>query len=584
MVRWVEKPLDEARVRELAEFGCSPLMARLLALRGVDKNSYRDYFHPDYRKLSAPAQLPGIVRAAGLILDEIERGGRIVVFGDYDCDGFCATAILTRTILKLGGNAYPFIPRRIGEGYGMTATSLQRLLSESGPIALVVTVDNGINSENEIASLRRSGIPVIVTDHHLPGEKLPVSSEVFVDPKVPETNTPAKLQTLCGAGIAYCLAGQLVAEARRRRNDEQLAKGLGGKLFTLAGLATVTDIMPLYGDNRILVAESLRNFHRWAPVGLIELYYRSARSASTTLTARDFGFMLGPRINACGRLGDGSEALALLLSDDREEARTLALKVDGYNIARKKIEQDMTVAALAKIVDGASAQVIDLGCSSETVHVGVAGIVAARVLEKLSENETSAGVPVCVLVDGNGSCRAPAGYNLRAALDECADLLAHYGGHALAAGLGVKPGMTEAFRERFVRAIYEQNERIGEDELSTVAIDAWVDPGAITLELAETIALMEPFGEGNGEPIFALRSVSIENLRALGSQGNHLQLTVSAERPLRGVWWNHGQMAAELRDYRARRFDIMFTLEISSFGERHVELKIISMRPSTAIS
>lgn len=579
MADWVEKSVDRATVEALVAAGYPRLLACLLASRGVTVDSADEYFSPDWRHLSPAEALPGIEIAAAEIFKAIEEQKKIVVFGDYDCDGFCATSIVVRTVKALGGTAVPFIPKRIGEGYGMSAASVGRMLREIADIGLVVTVDNGIGSEKEIAFLKQQGdIPVIVTDHHLPGDVLPTSAVVYVNPKVAETQTPERLQNLCGAGVAYFLSNALVSRAREIRGDASLAKGLSGILFTLAGLATVTDIMPIRGENRILVAEALKHFQKWAPIGLLELYARAARSGTAALVTKDFGFALGPRINACGRLGDGHEALELLLSTDREPARALALAVDGYNVKRKSIEQGMTDRAMELVVEGAAGQVIDLGCSSESIHPGVAGIVAARVLERLAGQRGDLGVPVCVLVDGKGSCRAPAGYNVRDALEACADSLTHFGGHAGAAGLGVKDGQMDRLREQFCVACAEQFKNLPPEARSALPIDAWVKPEEITLELAEMIRKMEPFGEGNPEPIFALRGVPLAEVRPMRNSPKHLQVFLGGKAPLRGVWWNHGDDAESLRAGASNTKDIMFTLEISTFGEPHVEIRVIAIR------
>ena len=578
MAEWVEKPVDRETVEALVAAGYPRLLARLLASRGVTADSADEYFSPSWKRLSPADALPGITTAAAEIFKAIEANKRIVVFGDYDCDGFCSTSIVVRTVKALGGDAVPFIPRRTAEGYGMSSASVSRMLKEIPDIGLIVTVDNGTGSEREICDLKARGIPVIVTDHHLPGDELPTSAIIYVNPKVPETQTPERLQSLCGAGVAYFLSNALVSLAREVRGDPSLAKGLSGILFTLAGLATVTDIMPIRGENRILVAQALKNFQRWAPVGLLELYARAARTGASALGTKDFGFTLGPRINSCGRLGDGHEALELLLSSDRERARQLALEVDRYNVERKSIEQGMTERAMERVVPGAAGQVIDLGESGPLVKPGVAGIVAARVLERLAAERGDLGVPVCVLVNGKGSCRAPEGYNVRDALEACSEALTHFGGHAGAAGLGVKEGQMDRLRELFCQACAIQYEKLPEEVRSAMPIDAWVEPEDLTLELAEKVAAMEPFGEGNPEPVFALRGVPLAELRPMRNNSKHLQVLVGGKTPLRGVWWGHGDEADSLRAGASNLKDVLFSLEISNFGEPHVEIRVRDIR------
>ena len=567
MSGWRERPVDPACVAALAAAGFSPLQARLLALRGVTPAAVEGYLHPSLQALAAPEELPGVAEARARILAHVRAGGRIVVFGDYDCDGICATAILYTALEALApGRAGHFIPDRLAEGYGMGAASVARMLGENPGTTLVVTVDNGITCGEQVAALAARGVEVIVTDHHLPGETLPACT--VVDPKVA---APEGLRDLCGAGVAFMLANALVRQAKA----EGLYSGpnVGGPLLVLAGLATVTDIMPVVGQNRILVAEALRRFRAWAPLGLRELFDRAARSAAPALTAKDFGFLIGPRINAAGRMASGADALDLVLAADRERARALAQRVDVHNTARKAIEQQMTDRALAQVVPGVPAQVIDLPDG----HPGVAGIVAARVLERLGPD---AQVPVCVVVGGRGSARAPDGYNVRDAFAAADEALAHYGGHAAAGGFSVREGQLARFRELFAAACAAQAATFGDAPAGQTLYDAAVAGQDLTFELVSWMRGLEPFGEGNPEPLFALRNVHLADVRPLGLEGRHLQLAVRGRECPRAVWWNRGDRVEALRAEGARPHDLLCTAEISSYGEPHVELRLVDVRLS----
>ncbi len=551
---WYEKPFDEAEVTRIEAAGIPRLVARLLAIRGVSAADLEEYFHPRLDALANPGELPGIERAADEILAAVRAKVKIVVFGDYDCDGVCATAILVKALGTLGADVSPFLPERLTEGYGMSESSVSRMLKENPEVRLVVTVDNGINSVEETAALAAKGISVVVTDHHLPGSELPACT--VVNPKV---SAPPKLDGLCGAGVAFLLANELVAKARAA--GVYGGPKIGGELLVLAGLATVTDIMPLKGHNRVLVSEALRRFRTLAPIGLKELFDRASRSGVTALTAKDFGFMLGPRINASGRLASGMEALELVLADDREIARECARIVDSRNGERRLVEQRMTDEALSKVVTGAAAQVIELPCG----HPGVAGIVAARVLERLDPQ-----VPVCVVVDGHGSARSPGGINIRSAMEDCHSLLERFGGHAAACGFSVKPGKIDEFRARLCACCADKmTERAG------VAVDAFVRARDLTVETVDATSEMEPFGEGNPEPVFAMKGVFLKDVRPLGQDGRHLALSVEG---LRCVFWNHGDRVEELRGTSAAPRDILFTVGMSDYGERHVELRLIAIK------
>ena len=534
------------------------ILETILLRRGVAAADMASFLYPSLQDLAPPEDLPGVVEAADAILDAVAEHRPTVVFGDYDCDGVCATAIVVMALEALGANVQPFLPERLSEGYGMSDASLARMLSEHPGVGLVVTVDNGINSVRQIAALRERGVSVVVTDHHLPGDELP-AADALVNPKVA---APPHLSGLCGAGVAFLLANRVVAEAKRR--GMYSGPNIGGPLLVLAGLATVTDIMPLVGQNRIIVSEALKRFGSWAPLGLRELYARAARSGGDRLTSKDFGFLIGPRINAAGRLASGMDALDLILETNRERAREYAMRIDLNNTERKSIEIKMTEEAMGKVVQGAPAQVIDLPDG----HPGVAGIVAARVLERLGGT-----VPVCVLASGHGSARSPEGINIRDAFVACADVLETFGGHAAAGGFVVKPGRIDDFRARMCEycsgLAAEAVHRADEPEM-------WIEPGDVTLDLAESLVLLEPFGEGNEEPVFGIRGVSFADVRPLGSDGRHLALQLRASG-LRAVWWGRGDLVESLRASASASHDISFTIAISDYGERHAELRLVGV-------
>lgn len=535
------------------------ILETLLLRRGISADGLAAYLNPSVADLPPPGDLPGVAKASDVILDAVASRRRIVVFGDYDCDGVCAAAILVTVLQSLGADAGPFLPERLSEGYGMSDAAVARMIEENPGVGLVVTVDNGINSVRQIAQLRDRGVSVVVTDHHLPGDELP-AADALIDPKV---SAPDNLCGLCGAGVAFMLANRLVDDARAR--GLYSGPAIGGPLLVLAGLATITDIMPLVGPNRILVSEALRRFGSWAPLGLKELHLRAARTGSDRLTARDFGFLLGPRINAAGRIASGMDALDLLLETNGERVREYARRIDLNNTARKSIEQRMTEEAMKKVVPGAPAQVIDLPKG----HPGVSGIVAARILERLGSK-----VPVCVIASGHGSARSPEWINIRDAFVACEDMLETYGGHAAAGGFSVKDGRIDDFRA----ALCEYSSRIeaslpsqrrGEPEMVLESSD-------ITLELADALKVMEPFGEGNEEPVFGLKGVTLADVRTLGTGGKHLSMTVKP-CALRAVWWGHGELVESVRAAGSAPHDISFCLSVSNYGERHVELRIVDI-------
>ncbi len=586
---WRERPCDEARVAALAAAGVSPVVARVLAARGLDAADLEAFFDPSLARLMAPAALPGLTEAVRVILPFVRDRRRIVVFGDYDTDGVCASAILVSTLRRLGGNAGAFIPLRTEEGYGMTAASLERLLRDEPEVALVVTVDNGIGAVEEISGLRARGITVVVTDHHLPGEVIPLA-DALVDPRV---KAAPGCEDLCGAGVAFFLAFALVQAATEA--GFYAGPKFAGPLLVLAGVATVADIVALTGQNRVLVSQALAFFRRCAPVGLRELLDRAARSAND-LTARDFGFTLAPRINAAGRMATAREAFELLVSgeEERERARMLAVKLEGYNGARRSFELSMFEEARAQLagVENPGAVVVwgrDRSAPgvAEGWHKGVSGIVAARLTETYH-------VPAAVVVGDTGSVRAPDGYNVRNALAASAEELSRYGGHAAAGGftlrpeafaedgLTVRPEALAAFSQAFAAACAAQRAALG-DALPTHVFDGWLEPRDFSLDgwlaLYRQLQTLEPFGECNPEPVFGLRRVMLNHVEALGAEGKHLTLRFANLAIPRAVWWGHGDQVDTLRTHAAHPCDILFTLILNDYGGTpHAEIRLVDLR------
>ena len=571
---------DEARAEAFRTAGLPPILARLLASRGVTEEGREAFLDPSLTRLARSDDLPGMTEAVQVILPFLHTKRKIVVFGDYDADGVCASAILVTALRRLGGNAEAFIPHRFGEGYGMTAASLERLWCEHADAALVVTVDNGISSPDEVAKLKVKGIQVVVTDHHLPGENLP-KADALVNPRVQSCPGSADL---CGAGVAFFLASALAQAA----TEKGLYTGpkFGGPLLVLAGLATVADLVPLKEQNRILVAQSLAYFNRCAPCGLRELRDKAARSAAA-LTARDYGFLLAPRINAAGRMATADVAFDLLVctDEDREGARQLASRIDGFNGERRGFEQTMYQEACAQI-DKAGEEDLqavvawDAGCvtgatKGQRWHLGVAGIVASRLLEHYH-------VPAAVAVGETGSVRAPDGYNVHDALAAASEHLVRFGGHAAAGGFTVKPGAFEAFRAAFTTACAKQRKEHALDA-DARDFDGWVEPGDLTPGLYADLRRLEPFGEGNPEPVFGLRGVTLREVRVMGVEGRHLSLAFVNRDVPRAIWWGHGGRAEDLRKYAARPYDVFFTLTTSGFDSAlpHLELRVVDLRPTS---
>lgn len=556
---WKERPYDHALAESLRTFlscDAAVVMARLMAARGVSSDELEDFLNPSLSRLVSSDLLPGIAQAVQVIVPFVRSRHKIVVFGDYDADGVCATAILVSALRQLGAVAEAFIPERFTEGYGMTAASLRRLFDEQPDVSLVVTVDNGITAIEEIAGLHARGVAVVVTDHHLPGESIP-QADAVVDPRVASF---AGCEDLCGAGVAFFLVSSLAKALDCR-------KKISGPLLVMAGLATVADLMPLRGQNRLLVVQALKWFRSCAPVGLRELLDRASRRAEA-LAARDFSFLFAPRINAAGRMDSARVAYDLLMSEDREVARELARRVDNLNVDRKT--EEARVDRLAREQNDLSGPAVVV--MGDDWHQGVLGIVASRLMETVH-------VPVAIAVAGHGSVRAPEGYNVHEALTAAESTLVRFGGHAAAGGFTIRPGAFEDFRRLFTQAC-EQQKRAAPDATS-IWFDGWLEPMDLTLDLWRDLQRLEPYGEGNPEPVFGLRNVAFSDVRTMGLEGKHASLFFADKSIPRAVWWNHGHDVEDLRHHAAARFDILFTLSLSDFGgEEHVELRVLQIRPT----
>ena len=582
---WCERTVDEDRAARLLAGGApSSLSARILASRGIEVEDLAAFLDPSVRRLASPDGLPGVAEAVRIILPFVRDRRKIVVYGDYDVDGVCASAILVSTLRRLGATADAFIPDRFREGFGMTTASIDRLFREHPDLALVITVDNGITAIDEIARIRSRGITVIVTDHHLP-PLAPGSTErtvlpgadALIDPKVAAGPEHADL---CGAGVAFFLANALVAALREEAVAQGLLKPgerLSGSLIVLAGLATITDQVVLRGQNRLLVIAALESFWRAAPVGLRELHWHSARRPDP-LKPRDFSFGIGPRLNASGRMDSARLSYDLLMTDDREAARELVVKIEAFNAARKTTENQMAEEARAQMEAQKGNAALVVADSrrpdgSPKWNPGIAGIVAARLLETVQ-------VPVAVVTEGHGSARVPPGYNVRRLLDAAADALARYGGHAAAGGFTVKPGRLDDFQRLFCLASAACRAESAEDA-AAVPFDGWLEPAALTLDLCEEIQRLEPFGEGNPEPVFGLRGVTFKSVEATGQgRRRHASFTFTRADIPCAVWWGHGDAVGWFCRHREARFDILFTLAMSDFHTRHVELRIVAIRPA----
>ncbi len=566
MKTWKTTFVEESTARSLAEQARLPLpVARVLAARGFPATEAEAFLNPRLAGLSDPFLLPAMDTAVSRIWDAIEAGDVITVFGDYDVDGVTSTALLTRVFGALGANVKPFIPDRVDEGYGLSSDALERCLSEHGS-SLVVSVDCGVNSVESIAFAQRQGVDVIVTDHHEPdAETAPALA--LVNPKL---GTVPELENLSGVGVAFKLVHALLKYGRAHGKAAVATVDLRDYL-DLVALGTVADIVPLLGENRIVVRHGLEqlNTTKWAGMQALKQVAGMKGEADTF----HLGFQLGPRINAAGRIGQPMQALRLLVTDDPSEARTIARLLDDTNKERRRIEREMADEAFAEIdayFDPAENH--GLVVAREGWHPGVVGIVASRV----SRHYNRPAIIMGIEADGTarGSCRSIDAFDMLQGLHACADQLNKFGGHKMAAGLEVKAGVLDAFKSAFDEAAAAV---LGGVDLSPVQrIDSDVAPDDLNWDFFGHLRQLAPFGQDNPEPIWALRGVRVSGSPRVVGQ-NHLKLSlVVGGRDFDAIAFNY-----PLEQLPAGDLDIAFCLKENNWnGNSTLQLQLQDICPA----
>ncbi len=500
--RWKVNPIDKALAAELSEeCDIDPFVALIATGRGYTDPYELSEFLTDEVMLCDPYELKCIEKAAEIINEAVWSEEKIAVFGDYDVDGVTATALMYSYLKNRGARVSYYIPDREKDGYGINITAIQKLKDEG--VDLIITVDNGIAAIDEVRYAKSLGMKVVVTDHHLPGSELP-EADAVVDPHRPDDISEFK--EICGVFVAY-----KVVCAVEGRSPEEMLSDYGD----LVALGTVADVMPLVNENRTVVREGINLIANGSRRGLTALC-RAAGIEDGDLTASRLAFGLAPRINAAGRMGDAARACELLLTDDDEVAEGLSSVLNNENIRRQGIEKQIFTEAAATVDKKGYKHNRVIVVSGEGWHCGVIGIVAARLSEKY-------GRPTVVLsVENgiaNGSCRSIKGFSVYDALCDCSYLLSKFGGHEMAAGVTLDESCIDTFR----RAINEYAARFPL-AMGEINLDCKLNPAALSVELAETVKQLEPFGTGNPVPLFGIFGVTIDKVSAVGG-GKHLRLT-----------------------------------------------------------
>ncbi len=565
--RWRSVPeADAALVETLHSTLHLPrVVCGLLVARGYGNvEDARRFLRPRLEHVSAPDSLTDASRAIDRIADAVRKQQTIFIHGDYDVDGMSSTALLTRVLRHLGAqHVVPWVPHRLTDGYDLTNNGVAA--ARACGAQLVVTCDCGTSARAQVDELMRAGIDVIVTDHHLPGHGLPPAYAV-VNPR--RTDCISTDKDLAAVGVIYKLALGLC-------DAMGVSRAFVHEQLDLVALATIADVAPLRGENRVLVRYGLRMLGETRNAGLRALV-RSSGLEGKPLTAGRVGFVLAPRLNAAGRIGDAKLGLSLLLAQTDAEANVIARQLEELNRDRQSIDQAVLSDALRQVDATDLSETYGLVLANEGWHAGVIGIVASRVVEQTSRPT------VLVAVDngvGKGSGRSIPSFDLHAALGACADCFDRYGGHRAAAGLTMPSSMLPMFRERF--ADYARSSLSADDLVPELRIDLRVPASEVGEELETLLKHFEPFGIGNAAPTLALDGVRLATgPRKIGKDGVRFQVDLPT-RTMDAIAW--GLPSGSARLDLASAVDLAFRLERDDYrGASTLQLRVQAVRAAGA--
>ena len=546
----------------LEKAGYPALLAAVLAAHGIeDVPAAAEFLRIEESLSLSPFLMKDMDRAASRIDRALRAGEHMAVFGDYDVDGITATAILVDYLRRRGGQVSHYIPRRIEDGYGLSADAM-RTLHERG-VSLVITVDCGITGVEEVDFAATLGMDVVVTDHHECKDELPRAAAV-VDPHRPDCPYPFKHLAGCGVALKLVLA----------LGGEEQAEELLTRYCPLAAVGTVADVMRMAGENRTIVARGLAHITDNDFIGLQALL-RETGLDQKEITSVQIGYVLAPRINAAGRMGEADRAAELMLCKDPATARALARELCELNRQRQAVEQEIYAQAIEMIETLPADERHALVLADHQWHQGVVGIVASRLSEKYACPSFMIHISGHT---GKGSCRSWGGFNLFAALEECSNLLLGFGGHELAAGFTIEEDKIPAFRRRMNQCVLRFMG--GRPAASALDVDVVLRrPELVTLWEVEQLRRLEPYGNGNERPLFSLLGVTLDRIQGVG-QNRHLKLRLSkGTAQMEGIFFSVTPQQCPCQT--GERVDVAFYLQVNEFrGSRTVQLQVVDLRPS----
>lgn len=558
---WVIRPSDPEACRMLADaLGLRDLTAAVLAARGHrTPEAARALLDGAESPAPDPFLLTGMEQAVDRLHRAVRGRERVLVYGDYDVDGASATSLYLSFLKGLGLSADFYIPNRIKEGYGLNADAVRRIAASG--VSVLITADCGTTSVDEIALAQSLGMDVIVTDHHLPGETLPPALAVL-NPCRPDSGYP--FSGLCSGGLAYKVASAYRAKYGSAESDPE-------SHLDLVALATIADVAPLQDENRTMVCKGLQLLSRGARPGIRAL--KAAAGIDGECGVGTVGFTLAPRINAAGRLGDATDAVRLLLTEDDREAAELAGLLNRLNQERQRVEEGIVAEAIQAAEAAPNGPIV---LASRGWHQGVVGIVAARLVERFHRPA----ILIALNDDGigRGSARSIAGINVFEAIAQCRDSLDAFGGHAAAAGLTIREDRIPEFRARLADVM--QGPLSGPASRPRLICDAEVEPRGFSPAGVRELGRLGPFGSGNPEPTLVLRNLRVASARIVGA--NHLKLAVTGQSGplLDAIGFKMGSLESRGLS-RSEPIDVACALDVNAWnGTERVQLRLKDVRAS----
>ena len=556
----------------LAETNYNWVVLQLLANRGIRKSEDIDKFlKPDFKEeMSDPFLFKDMDKAVELVIKYIKAGNKILIYGDYDADGVTAAAVLYEALTTLKGKVDIYLPDRVSEGYGLNEGALNKI--KAMDTGLIITVDTGIRGRMEIEQARKLGMEVIITDHHVaPAEKKELPASLIINPQVAGEPYPFKI--LAGAGVAWQLARAIVnASTLSVEQKEQVINNL----LDFVAIGTVADCVSLIGENRLLVKKGLEILNRTKRVGIKELISVAQLKPGQALESWNIAFQIAPRLNAAGRMEHANTAFELLITKKREEAITIAQRLNSRNQDRQAVTEKI-VNEVEEQVKGDETLIIGLfkdETGKEAWNEGVIGLVAGKISEKYYR-------PVLIITktdDGyKGSGRSIEQFNIIKAVEKTSNLLTQYGGHARACGFSVSEENIKAFMKK-IKGIAE-NSLTPADLRPILSIDAELKLEEVDEQLISEVGLLAPFGQGNEQPKFVSHNISIVDIIKMGLDSQHLKLHLrsSMSRVVKAIGFSQSEKWSHLRI--GDRIDIVYYIEINEFnGRREVQLKIIDIK------